>query len=130
MQTLSSKTFRSATCYHCGRIFQASTHAITLTCPHCYKRVGLQDLIIHGLHSSKTLETAGLLIVEKKAWLKVGRIHVGERIEVEGRVEATAFCEGPVILGPRSHWTGDLTAPSIHISPGAIITGGYFRIGL
>ncbi len=129
MLTLPTKTLRQATCYHCRRAFQASSHAITLTCPHCYKRVGLEDQIIHGAHHVKALETAGIVIVEKKGWLKTPRVQVGERMEVHGRVEASVICNGPVYLGPRAIWTGDLSAPSLIVTPGAVITGGYFRIG-
>ncbi len=129
MLTLPTKTLREVTCYHCLQPFQASSHAITLTCPHCYKRVSLQDLIVHGIHHHKSVETAGIVVIERKGWLRSPNVRVVEGIEVHGRVEADVTCDGPVVLGPKAHWHGNLTAPALLVSAGAVITGGFFRIG-
>ena len=128
MLTLPTKTLRTATCYHCRAPFRASTHAITLTCPHCYKRLSLEDLIIHGLHKAKAVETAGMLLIERKGWLRSPVIRIGDRVQCEGRIEGDIIADGPVTFGPRAYFSGDLVAPALHVAPGATITGGNFRI--
>jgi Polymer-forming cytoskeletal len=120
---------RTVRCYHCHRPFPVSSHAISLTCPCCFRRVGLQDFTIRGPHSSTTLETVGWVLVERKGSLSGSRIHVGEWLEVEGRLDADVVCNGPVMIGPKAVWRGDLTAPTLIVAPGAVILGGFFRIG-
>ena len=45
-----------------------------------------------------------------------------------GSLDAKSVVSGPVLLGPKSRWKGDLTAPRLYIEPGATIEGGFFRI--
>ncbi|MCC6428182.1 MAG: polymer-forming cytoskeletal protein [Phycisphaerales bacterium] len=129
MLTLPTKTLRTTTCYHCHRAFDASSHAIILTCKHCYQRVELRDITIHSLHQVARLETAGNVLIERKGDLRCTHLRIGDRLEVQGAVRADCLCDGPVILGPKSRWHGNLLAPAITIAPGAIITGGHLRIG-
>lgn len=125
---LKTHATRAIDCYHCGRRFEAAVKAILLSCPHCYQRVRIDDVVVRSVHHARTVETCGRILIEKKGWVMASFVRAPEGIEVLGAMEAKSVVSGPVLLGPKSRWKGDLTAPRLYIEPGATIEGGFFRI--
>lgn len=125
---LKTQATRPVECYHCRRRFEAAQKAILISCPHCYQRVRINDVIVKSVHHERSVETCGRILVEKKGWMMASFVHAGEGIEVLGSLDAKSVVSGPVLLGPKSRWKGDLTAPCLYIEPGATIEGGFFRI--
>lgn len=119
---------RSVECYHCLKTFDVPRRAVSLSCPHCYKRVTLDDLVVKDVCWSTKLQTCGRLIVHRKGSLVASVIEAREGVEILGHVEGTILSGGPVLIGPRARVKGDVTAPSIWVEPGATIEGGYFKI--
>jgi hypothetical protein len=56
-------------------------------------------------------------------------VHAGEGIDMQGTLDARRVIAGPVVVGPRATWRGDLRAPSVHLSPGCRVEDGFFEIG-
>lgn len=120
---------RAVVCYHCRRGFAAALRAMMLTCPHCYKPVKVNDIVVRRAHHAPRVETCGRIFVDRRGWVSAGVVHAGEGIEVQGTLDARRVVAGPVHLGPRASWRGDLRAPSVHLEPGARVAAGFFEIG-
>ncbi len=120
---------RAVVCYHCRRGFDAAERAMILTCPHCYKPVRVSDIVVKKAHHAPRIETCGRLFVDRKGWVSAGIVHAGEGIEVLGTLDARCVVSGPVHMGARATWRGDLRAPSVHLEPGARVDAGFFEIG-
>lgn len=124
---------REIRCYHCKRDFRVSVHARSAACPHCYRGLCLDDLVVRGLPPASgapgKLQTCGQVVVEKKSAYVGQTVEAVEGVEVHGRLEAHVTSRGPVVLGSQAQVKGDLTAPSLRVEPGAVIKGGFFRIG-
>ncbi len=123
------RTQRSVRCYRCQAPFAASARAIVLTCPHCYQRVHIEDVVIRGNHHANSVETCGRILVAPRGWLMAGVVIAADGIEVLGRLHAKYVQSGPVFLGAGASWRGSLLAPSIVIEPGAAVEDGLFDIG-
>lgn len=120
---------RSVRCYRCQAPFVASARAIVLTCPHCYQRVHIEDVVVRGNHHANSVETCGKILVAPRGWLMAGVVIAAGGIEVLGRLHAKYVQSGPVFLAAGATWRGSLLAPSIVIEPGASVEDGLFDIG-
>lgn len=112
---------RHVRCYHCGSEFPIPAKALTLSCPSCFKRVGLQDIYVRKTAHAAKVETCGVIFIEKKGWLSATCIRAGEGIEIQGRVDGNVVSDGPVVVGPRAVVRGSLRAPRVVIDPGATL---------
>lgn len=119
---------RSVRCYRCQAPFVASARAIVLTCPHCYQRVHIEDVVVRGNHHANSVETCGKILVAPRGWLMAGVVIAAGGIEVLGRLHAKYVQSGPVFLAAGATWRGSLLAPSIVIEPGASVEDGLFDI--
>ena len=121
---------RHVDCYHCGHGLEVSGRAMSTSCPECNQSLVIEDVVVKSYMGVNLLVTCGRLVIPKRKHIVVQRhvvAHAG--IEVNGRIECEqAISQGPVILGPKSNWMGDLRAPSLVVSQGAVIQGGYFSI--
>lgn len=121
-------TARTVECYHCRESFDVPLKAMSISCPWCYKRVTLDDVVVKETCWQSKLQTCGRLLVQQKGSLVASLIEARQGIEILGHAEGTITSGGPVLIGPKARVKGDVTAPSIWMEPGAIIEGGYFRI--
>ena len=121
---------RHVDCYHCGHGLEVSGRAMSTSCPECNRPLVIEDVAVKGYMGVNSLETCGRLVIPKRKHIVVQAhvvAHAG--IEVNGRLECRqAISQGPVVLGPKADWKGDLRAPSLVVNPGAKIHGGYFSI--
>ena len=103
---------------------------MSTSCPECNLPLVIEDVVVKSYMGVNTLETCGRLVIPKRKHIVVQAhvvAHAG--IEVNGRLECRqAISQGPVVLGPKAVWRGDLRAPSLVVNPGAKIHGGYFSI--
>jgi len=123
-----SATSRTATCYHCRRQFDVPLRAMSISCPWCSRRVTLDDLVVRDRCWTSRLQTCGRIFIDRNGLVNARVIEAMEGIEIQGTVEGNLVSGGPVIIGPGARVKGDLAAPSIHITAGAIIDGGMLRI--
>jgi cytoskeletal protein CcmA (bactofilin family) len=123
-----TSAFRTVQCYHCRRTFDVGARAMTITCPKCFKRVQVQDVIVNQAQGLTKLQTCGRIVIEKKGRVVADLVEAHEGIEVKGVIRAAVLSGGPVVLHPKSTWRGDCRAPALHIEPGAVIERGFFTI--
>ena len=115
-------------CIYCGKPQEVSARAQSVTCKFCYKRLNLKDESIAAYSSRKTVETIGMVTVEKKGNLIANPILCGGLI-VRGKVKGTVRSRGPVLVGPEGEIKGDVIAPSLAVGAGAVLEGR-FAIGV
>ena len=103
---------------------------MSIPCPGCNKPVLIEDVIVKGYKGVITVETCGKLIVRRRGRVVAQqRIIAHQGIEVEGTVESPRVMSGgPVRIGPKGVWKGDLRAPSLEVQEGAKIRNSHFTI--
>lgn len=127
-QQQESTSTRPIVCYHCGHRFEASAHAMSVSCPECYKHLRLEDIIIRTLEAARTYYTCGRLVVLPKARAQAHEIRAVAGVTVEGALEANVVSFGPVWIGPNALWRGDCRAPVVKVEDGARIISGKFIV--
>jgi len=114
----------SVVCLFCHQAQQVARRALTVTCRHCHKSLRLEDLPIKDYHARRSVETCGIVTVEKKGNVVADRVLCGGLI-VRGKIKAKIFSQGPVLVGPEAEINGDVTAPALAVGAGAILEGQY-----
>jgi hypothetical protein len=114
-------------CLHCGQSQEIARKALTVVCKYCHKSLRMDDLPIKDYHARRSVETCGVVTVEKKGHVVSERVLCGGMV-VRGRVKANITSRGPILVGPDAEIKGDIVAPSLAVGAGAILEGKY-RIG-
>jgi hypothetical protein len=101
---------------------------MSISCPWCYKRVGLDDMHIKGICWTSKLQTCGRVTVHAKAQLVTPLVEASQGIEVHGEAEGILISAGQIYVGPKARVKGQLHAPSIKVERGGIIDGAFVQI--
>jgi cytoskeletal protein CcmA (bactofilin family) len=101
---------------------------MSVTCRFCHKPLRIQDLQFKQYEARRSIDTCGVVTVEKKGNVVVtDRILCGGAV-IRGKVKGAIESSGPVLVGPEAEIKGDVTAPTLAVGAGAILDGEY-RIG-
>jgi len=100
---------------------------MSIFCPHCRKRVILEDYKIASYYAVREFYTCGDIVVEKKGHV-VAPIKAGN-LTVKGKVQGTINARGEVKITKNASMKGDIEAASLKIEAGACFDG-FLRIGL
>jgi hypothetical protein len=119
---------RTVQCYHCRHRFEVSRQTLTTVCPKCNKPLTVEDVVIKNAHGVRKIQTCGSLTVTKKGRVIAQQVEAHGGVDVEGIMEANVVSGGPVRIGPKASWKGDLSAPSLVVELGGRIERGYFVI--
>jgi cytoskeletal protein CcmA (bactofilin family) len=119
---------RTVTCYHCQRRFDVGGRALTTSCPGCFKRVTVDDIVVKTIESVRKLQTCGRVVVHKTGRVFAQTVEAEEGVQVDGVLEANVVSGGLVRIGPKATWKGDCRAPSLAVELGGKVIGGYFEI--
>ncbi len=111
-------------CLYCVKPQEVSRRAMSVTCKFCNKALRIEDIRIKEYQARRTIDTCGVVTVEKKGQAIVDRIHCGGII-VRGKVKGAITSRGPVLVGPEAEIRGDVKAPSLAVGAGAILEGNY-----
>jgi hypothetical protein len=111
-------------CLYCGKEQEVGARAMSVTSKFCHKSLQLEDVRIKEYRARRSIDTLGTVTVEKKGNVVADRIHCGAMI-VRGKVKGHITSRGPVLIGPESEVTGDVTAPTLAVGAGAILDGKY-----
>src|SRR5688572_22418360 len=112
------------TCLHCEKLQEVGRKAMSVTCKFCNKSLKLEDIQVKTYEARRTIETVGVITIEKKGSAITDRINCGGLI-VRGKVKGQVISRGKVLVGPEAEIKGDVTAPIIAIGAGAILEGHY-----
>jgi hypothetical protein len=115
----------SVICLYCGKTFETGRKALSVTCKFCNKPLKLEDVQFKQYEARRSIETCGIVTIEKKANVVVtDRILCGGAI-VRGRVKGNITSRGPVFVGPEAEIKGNVNAPTLAVGAGAILEGKY-----
>jgi hypothetical protein len=111
-------------CLYCGKPQPVSRKAMSVSCRFCNKSLRIEDIRLSAYTARRTIETVGILTIEKKANVISERIACGGLI-IRGKVKASVLSRGPVLIGPEAELKGDVTAPTLAVGAGAVLEGHY-----
>jgi hypothetical protein len=111
-------------CLHCNKPQEVGRKAQSLTCKFCHKSLKLLDERFSKYEARRTIETLGIVTVEKKGNVVTDRVNCGGLI-VRGKVKGNIVSRGPVLVGPEAEIKGDVTAPTLAVGAGAVLNGKY-----
>ncbi|MCH8967956.1 MAG: polymer-forming cytoskeletal protein [Planctomycetes bacterium] len=117
---------KTVVCTHCQNECEVSRRAMSIFCPHCRKRLILEDYAIKNYTSVRELVTCGDVVVEKRGHVRA-RIKAGN-LTVRGKIQGDVTARGSVKIGKTGHLIGDLEASVLEIEGGAVLKG-FLRIG-
>lgn len=120
---------RSVRCYLCDHGFEVPGQAVTTSCPACFKRLVVEDIVVRHAQGNTVLGTCGRLVVAPKAQIVARRIRAIEGAQIDGTIESAVETDGTVHLGARARFKGDCRARALVVEPGAVILSGFFSIG-
>lgn len=113
-------------CTHCEKGCEVGRRAMSVFCPHCRKRLILEDFRITGYHGVREFATCGDVVVERggnvAAFIKVGSL------TVKGTVRGDVISRGRVKIHRTGWLQGDIQAPVLCVEGGARLSG-FLRIG-
>jgi hypothetical protein len=115
---------QTITCLYCGKPQDIGRKALSVTCKFCNKSLKLEDLSFKQYEARRTIETCGIVTVEKKANVVTDRILCGGLV-VRGKLKGHITARGPILVGPEAEIKGDVTAPTLAVGGGAILQGEY-----
>jgi len=111
-------------CLYCNRPQEVGRKTLSMTCKFCHKSLRLEDLRFKEYQARRTIETCGIVTVEKKGNVVTDRIQCGGLV-VRGKVKGNVSSRGPVLVSPEAEIRGDVTAPTLAVGAGAILEGRY-----
>jgi len=112
-------------CLYCDKPQEVGRKTQSMTCKFCNKSLRLNDEPIKTYAARRSIETLGVVTIEKK-----GNVVVTDRIlcgglVVRGKLKGNIQSRGPVLVGPEAEIKGDIIAPALAVGAGAILDGKY-----
>lgn len=108
-------------CYNCQGMMRVAARALSVFCPHCHKRVTVEDLRVSGAYPSKLLATCGHITVEAGAKLNLDL--VCDSAEILGRINGNIRAAGTVELGRTGLVVGDIECRNVVVREGGVLRG-------
>ncbi|MCO6438024.1 MAG: polymer-forming cytoskeletal protein [Phycisphaerae bacterium] len=129
MATLLSRqpALRTVHCTHCDRPSEVAVRAMSVFCPHCQKRLILEDYTIKGYYGVREFATCGDIVVERSGRVSA-KIKTGTLV-VRGQVQGDVRARQMVRVEKNGQLKGEIHAPALHIENGGSFNG-FVRIGV
>ena len=118
---------KQATCTYCAQVVEVARRAMSVFCPHCKKRLILEDYKIRSYYAVREFFTCGDIVVERRGHV-VAPIKVGN-LTVRGKVHGHVTARGRVSICKAGWFKGELEAPTLRVEGGAVVDG-FLRIGV
>jgi predicted acyltransferase (DUF342 family) len=112
-------------CTHCEGVLEVAPRAMSVFCPHCNKRLVIEDIRIQRYYAVREIATCGDVVVGKRGHA-VAAIRADNLI-VEGKVSGDVVAVGCVRVASTASLTGDIRARGLSVEDGAAIHG-FLRI--
>jgi hypothetical protein len=113
------------TCLYCNKPLEISRKAMSVTCKFCHKPLKIQDMAFKTYEARRSIETVGVVTIEKKGNVTVtDRLLCGGAV-VRGKIKGNILSSGAVLVGPEAEIKGNVTAPTLAVGAGAILEGHY-----
>ena len=117
---------RDVVCTSCEYVNEVPIRAMSVFCPHCKKRLILENYKIKGYYAVSDFATCGDIVVERRGFV-VAPVTV-ENLTVKGKLQGQVTARGQVSISKTGWLQGDVVAPRPPIESGAVVDG-FMRIG-
>ncbi len=117
---------KQVTCTHCDRPSKVAKRAMSVFCPHCKKRLILEDFKIKSYYAVREFFTCGDILVERKGHV-VAPIKAGN-LTVKGKVQGHVTIRGTVAIHKTAWFKGNIEAPCLRVVNGAVLDAD-LRVG-
>jgi len=114
-------------CTYCGGTDEVSLKAMSVFCPHCHKRLILEDYKIDSYYCVREFFTCGDVVVERKGHV-VAPIKAAS-LTVKGKVQGSVVALGLVTISKTGSFKGEIAAPALNLEKGAVVDA-FLRIGV
>ena len=108
-------------CTHCAQPTDVPLRAMSIFCPHCRKRLILEDFRIETYYAVREFWTCGDILVERKGHV-VAPIKA-RNLTVKGKVQGAVIARGTVNIKKNGWFKGQIQAPSLSIETGGFLEG-------
>lgn len=120
-------TVKRVTCTYCDQETEVAARAMSIFCPHCKKRLILEDFKVKSYHAVREFFTCGDVVIEKRGHV-VAVVKAG-KITIKGKVQGNVTSRGLATITKTGSLKGGLSAPALHIENGGTLDG-FLRIGV
>jgi hypothetical protein len=124
--TLRKPAVRTVVCTYCDHRTDVAKRAMSVFCPHCKKRLILEDYKIDSYYAVREFFTCGDIVVEKSGHVSAP-IRV-TNLTIKGKVQGHVLARGTVSVAKTGWLKGEVSAPCITVEPGGILEA-LVRIG-
>ena len=121
-----STPVKRVTCTYCNEATEVAARAMSIFCPHCKKRLILEDFKVKSYHAVREFFTCGDVVIEKRGHV-VAAVKAG-KITIKGKVQGDVTSRGIATITKTGSLKGGLSAPALNIEQGASLDG-FLRIG-
>lgn len=112
---------KTVTCTYCDQPTEVAQRAMSVFCPHCKKRLILEDFKIRSYYAVRDFFTSGDVVIEKKGHV-VASVKAGT-LTVKGKLQGAVMARQLVSIRKGASFKGDLAAPRLEMEPGASLDG-------
>jgi len=112
---------KEVVCTHCDQTLEVGARAMSVFCPHCKKRLILEDFKITSYHGVREFATCGDVVIEKRG--HVSAVVKVMNLTVKGQLQGNVRARGAVWLYKTARCHGDIETSSLRIDSGATING-------
>ena len=95
-----------------------AARAMSVGCPHCHKRLTVEDLRVHTYHGARDLATCGDVLVEKRGHVVASTVRAGN-LTIKGKLQGNITAAGAVNIQTGATVRGDIDAPMLVVENGA-----------
>jgi DNA-directed RNA polymerase subunit RPC12/RpoP len=124
--TLRKPAVRMVVCTYCDRPSEVAKRAMSVFCPHCKKRLILEDYKIDSYYAVREFFTCGDIVVEKGGHV-CAPIRAANLI-VRGKVQGHATVRGALTIAKNGWFKGEVDAPGLVVEQGGMLDA-FVRIG-
>jgi predicted acyltransferase (DUF342 family) len=108
-------------CTHCAAEAEVAKKAMSVFCPHCKRRLILENYRIRSYKAVREFATCGDVVVERQGTV-AARV-LAQNLVVKGTVQGEVEARGKVEVGRTGRVYGDIRAPRLVVKAGAQIKG-------
>lgn len=117
---------KSVRCTHCEGVVDVAQRAMSVFCPHCHRRLRIENLRISRYFAVNELATTGDVMVTRRGSV-VATIKAGNLV-VLGKVQGKVKSPGRVVIRDSATVNADIEAALLRVENGAVMRG-FLRIG-
>lgn len=117
---------RAVICTHCNEVTEVSPRAMSVFCPHCKKRLVLEDYTITTYHGVRMLATCGDVVIEKRGHMSAAV--KADSMTIKGKMQGSVVARRTVVIHRTANCQSDIESPTLVIEGGAVLNG-FVRIG-